>query len=92
MPATADLIADEFDTAIKGAIASGRYRSEKEIVTAALRLWREREEKLNLLWDAIDAGLADLERGDRYPADEVFREIRENAATGQGIRTSTPKA
>jgi putative addiction module CopG family antidote len=87
MPATADLIADEFDTAIKDAIASGRYRSEREIVTAALRMWREREEKLNLLRDEIDAGLADLERGDRYPADEVFREIRENAARKKEARS-----
>jgi putative addiction module CopG family antidote len=84
MPATADLIADEFDTAIKDAIASGRYRSEEEIVTAGLRLWREREEKLNRLRDEIDAGLADLERGDRYPADQVFREIREAAALAKG--------
>jgi putative addiction module CopG family antidote len=87
MKATINQIPAEFDTAFKDAIASGRYRSEDEIVTAALRLWREREEKLNLLRDAIDAGLADLERGDRYPADEVFREIRENAARKKEARS-----
>jgi antitoxin ParD1/3/4 len=79
MATTTNTIPAEFATSVKDAIASGRYRSAEEIVTAALRLWQEREEKLNALRDEINAGLADLERGDRYPADEVFREIREAA-------------
>jgi predicted transcriptional regulator len=40
----------------------------------ALRLWREKEETLA----AVREGLADIEAGRTWPADEVLRELRQS--------------
>lgn len=60
-------------------VEDGRYRSASEVVRAAIRLLQDREAersaKLDALRGSIDAGLAELDRGEGASADEVFDEI-----------------
>jgi antitoxin ParD1/3/4 len=80
MAVTTKGIPAEFDTVVKEAIASGRYRSEEEIVTAALRLWREREVKLEKLRQDVQLGIDQLERGEWTEGEEAIRQIKERIA------------
>jgi antitoxin ParD1/3/4 len=69
----------ELERFIAEQVESGRYRSASEVVRDAVRLlqmqWQEREAKLEGLRAAIEVGLADLERGEGFSAEEVFREL-----------------
>lgn len=52
-------------------VKSGRYASRDEAVQEATRLLEERETILNDAWTGIEEGLADMEAGRVYPAEEV---------------------
>ena len=80
MTATTKAIPAEFDSVIKDAIASGRYSSEEEIVTAALQMWKEREEKLEKLRQDVQVGIDHLERGEWIEGEEAIRQIKERIA------------
>ena len=78
-------IPSEFNEFIGDALASGRYRSQEEIVVSALRLLREREEKQEALRRDLEIGITELDRGERLSAEEVARELSEHAAEKKGI-------
>ena len=59
----------EFEGFVERAVASGRYRSEDEVLANALRLLSERERRWQSLRDDIQAGLDDIESGDVAPLD-----------------------
>ena len=48
-------------------IASGRYRSEEDLVCEGLRLLRERERRLQALREDIKPALEQLDRGEGEP-------------------------
>lgn len=53
---TSVTIGKHFEEIIQKAIESGRYSSASEVIRAGLRLVDERERKINLLREAIEAG------------------------------------
>ncbi|HVC97413.1 MAG TPA: type II toxin-antitoxin system ParD family antitoxin [Pirellulales bacterium] len=55
-PQFAGFVADE--------LATGKYQTKEEVVTAALQLLQERERKLNALRADIQVGLDQLDRGE----------------------------
>ena len=57
------VVSEKFDSFVKDAVASGRYRSETEVVEDALRLLRARCEQLDRLRADVEVGLADLDAG-----------------------------
>ena len=60
----ANLIPAEFQPFVSDAVASGRYRSEDELIAAALRLLEERERRLTALREDIRIGIDELDRGE----------------------------
>lgn len=46
------------------AVASGKYRSEQELVFTALRLLEHRERQLDALRSDVQLGLSELDRGE----------------------------
>jgi len=47
---------DHFEKIIERSIESGRYDSVSEVIRAGLRLFEEREQKVESLQEAIEAG------------------------------------
>lgn len=45
------------------AVASGKYRSEEELIFTALRLLEKRERRVDALRDDIQVGLRELDQG-----------------------------
>jgi len=80
MSTTSHTIPAEFEPAIREAIASGRYRSEEDILTAALRIWREREERLDALRAELQIGIDQLDRGEAIAGEVVLQRLRDKAA------------
>ena len=68
MPTLNVSLTPEFADFIEEAVTSGSYVSASEVVRDALRLMRQEQEsevaKLALLRKAVDAGLAQSERGE----------------------------
>lgn len=62
-------IPPEFEGFIENAVASGRYRSEAELVADALRLLRDHERQWHALREDIEIGLNELEQGDKTVLD-----------------------
>lgn len=60
------LIPSEFRLFVTDALASGRFRSEEELITTALRLLQDRERKHSALREDIQVGLDGLDRGDLF--------------------------
>jgi putative addiction module CopG family antidote len=73
-------IPGELQDFIEREIASGKFRSEEEVVSTALRLLREREQRHDALRSDLQEGAADLDSGGRLTAEDVFRRLRERAA------------
>jgi len=77
-------IGPRFEALIEHLVSSGRYADASEVVGTALHLLEEQEaerERMSAeLRAKIDEGIADLDGGRVYPADEVFAEIREMIA------------
>lgn len=53
---TSITLGKHFEEIISKSIASGRYSSASEVIRAGLRMLDEREKKINLFREAIDAG------------------------------------
>ncbi len=72
----------EFESFVKRAVASGRYRSEEEVFANALRLLSERERQWLALRDDIQAGLDDIEcdEVDLLDFEDIKRRGRERLA------------
>ncbi|WP_407051281.1 type II toxin-antitoxin system ParD family antitoxin [Methyloraptor flagellatus] len=68
-------------------VRSGRYGSEAEVVTEALRLLQAQEHKLAALDEAIARGIADADAGRVKPAEEVLARLAAKySAMTRGIR------
>lgn len=53
---TSVTLGQHFEQIIEESIKSGRYASASEVIRAGLRLIDEREQKIKMLRDAIEAG------------------------------------
>jgi antitoxin ParD1/3/4 len=53
---TSVTLGDHFEDIIEKSIQSGRFSSASEVIRAGLRLVDEREQKIRILRDAIEAG------------------------------------
>lgn len=53
---TSVTLGDYFESIIEKSIKSGRFSSASEVIRAGLRLVDEREQKIRLLKEAIEAG------------------------------------
>jgi len=53
---TSVTLGEHFEEIIEKSIESGRYSSASEVIREGLRLVEEREKKINLLREAIEAG------------------------------------
>ena len=66
---------------VKEQVAGGMYHSSSEVIREGLRLLKEHKEdrrvRLEELRKQIAAGLEQLERGERIPGEDVFRELEE---------------
>ena len=83
-------IGPRFEALIERLVSSGRYADASEVVGTALHLLEEQEaerERMSAeLWAKIDEGIADLDAGRVYPAEEVFAELREMIASKRDRR------
>ncbi len=66
-----DIPAD-FNPIVQKLIADGRFRDEKEVIAEGLRLVVARE----ALYADIQAGINDLDAGNRIEASDVYAEAR----------------
>jgi antitoxin ParD1/3/4 len=64
-----------FEAFVKAQLASGRYGNASEVLRDALRLMEERGKKLAAFDAAIMRGIADIEAGRVYDAEDVFDEL-----------------
>jgi len=64
-----------FEAFVQAQLASGRYGNASEVLRDALRLMEARERRLAALDAALERGIADVEAGRVYDADEVFDEL-----------------
>jgi antitoxin ParD1/3/4 len=64
-----------FETFVQAQLASGRFNNASEVLRDALRLMEERERKFAALDAAIARGIADVEAGRVFDAEEVFEEL-----------------
>jgi antitoxin ParD1/3/4 len=67
-----DELTDEFEEFVTHLVASGRYRSKREVLQEGVRLVQEREAQLADLDAAIARGIADADAGQVKPTTEVF--------------------
>jgi len=77
----------ELEAFVQARVKSGRYTSASEVVREALRLMEkrdarlaEREHALQAFQTELDRRIAELDRGEGIPAEEVFAEIRRHSA------------
>lgn len=74
-------LTQELEQYVNEKVASGMYHTASEVVREGLRLLKERDElrqmRLAEMRKQIAEGLAQLDRGEGIPAEEVFEEVRE---------------
>lgn len=58
-------VPSEFQDSIDQAVASGRYRSEAELLRDALRLLQDHDRRWDALRNEIESGLYELDRGEK---------------------------
>jgi antitoxin ParD1/3/4 len=68
-------ITPEVESLVQGIYSTGYYKSEADVLAAALRLLQQR----NRLIDDLRQGASELDRGERIDADQVFAELRRRA-------------
>jgi len=71
MPSSVDL-GQQLEKFVTSLVSSGRYNSKSEVLREGLRLLQEREQRLAVLNQALDRGLAAAKAGQTKPAEEVF--------------------
>lgn len=69
-------IPPEIEEMVQSIFKSGQYESESEVIREALGLLHRRD----LLRRDINEGIAEIDRGERIGADEVFQELEKKAA------------
>jgi antitoxin ParD1/3/4 len=65
-------LGNQLEEFVANLVASGRYKSKREVLQEGVRLIQEREARLADLDASIARGLADIEAGRGKPAAEVF--------------------
>jgi len=72
----------ELEELIAQKVQSGRYTTASEVIREALRLLEEhdelRQKRLEAIRRKIDEGLAQLDRGEGIPGDQVRALLRRN--------------
>ena len=72
----------ELEDLIAQKVQSGRYTSASEVIREALRVLEEqdqlRQQRLDAIRREIDEGLAQLDRGEGIPGDQVRARLRRN--------------
>ena len=68
-------ITPELESVVHGIYAGGLYASETDVIAAALNLLQQRDQ----LRSDLQQGCAELDRGERLDADEVFSGLRRRA-------------
>lgn len=76
-------ITPEVESLVHGIYAGGQYASETDVIAAALQLLQQREQ----LRRDLQRGCDELDRGERFEADDVFAELRQRAAELDGRGT-----
>jgi len=66
----------EFEPFVRDEVAQGRYTSTEEVLRKALSLLRG-EQKLR---EEIALGIAEADRGETIPADEIYAYLRQRIA------------
>jgi antitoxin ParD1/3/4 len=90
------VIPAEFQPFVSDALASGKYRSEEELLSAALRLLKDRERKFDALRDDLQIGLDELDRGEAVLLDDAaaqqafFDRIKERGRQRLATPSSDP--
>ena len=79
----------ELERYISQLVEEGRYRSASEVVRSAVRTLQDQEEerrlRLKALRESIGTGVDQLDRGDRFSADEVFDRILEGLGQPEAL-------
>jgi Arc/MetJ-type ribon-helix-helix transcriptional regulator len=73
-------ITPELEKVVHGIYAGGQYASETDVIAAALHLLQQRDE----LRSELQQGCAELDRGERLDAEDVFNNLRRRAAELDG--------
>jgi antitoxin ParD1/3/4 len=68
-------ISGDAEQLVREELATGRYDSAQEVIQEGLRLLHER----SLLNEQIEEGLAELDRGEGIPGEEVFQDLWEKS-------------
>jgi Arc/MetJ-type ribon-helix-helix transcriptional regulator len=76
-------ITPELECVVHGIYAGGNYASEAEVIAAALHLLQQRDR----LRKELQRGRAELDRGERIDAEELFNDLRRRAAELDGQAT-----
>jgi antitoxin ParD1/3/4 len=69
-------ITPELEEMVQSILRGGQYDSESAVLREALSLLRQRDR----LRRDVQEGIAELDRGERIPGEEVFRELEEKIA------------
>lgn len=86
----ARIIPPEYQTFAADAVASGKYRSEEELVFTALRLLEHNERRLDALRSDLQIGLSELDRwegivlGDAAAQQAFFDDIKARGCHSRG--------
>ena len=73
-------VPSEYEPFIERELAAGNYASPDQLVAAALSRFQEERE----LREKIQAGIEQLDRGERIDAEIVFQQLRARAAAIAG--------
>jgi len=73
-----------FTPAVQRLISEGRFRDEDEIVSEGIRLLLKKEQ----LWKDLQAGIDQLDAGDRIGAEQVYAEARRRVESIEKRRES----
>ena len=80
MPMMNVSLTEDLSAFVADQVEGGRYNNQSEVVSAGLRLLRDRSGKLTELRAAIAIGDADIKAGRLQPlTDELLRDIAERA-------------
>lgn len=76
-------ISKDAERFVRREMASGRYESPQQVIRDSLRLLEEKglveDQRRTRLNEQIAEGLAELDRGEGLPGEEVLRAIREKS-------------
>ncbi len=75
MPSSLSLTG-QLETIVKKLVATGRYRSQNDVIRQGILLVEEQEKRRAALDSAIEAGISDADTGRVHLAEDVFSELR----------------